>query len=73
MVRSASSRVSNHLAHCLTPSFETPREARAVPPATTAKPLRGDKGSYTATSIATPITISAMPESSRADSGCLNE
>jgi hypothetical protein len=28
---------------------------------------------YTATSSATPITISAMPESSRLDSGCLKE
>jgi hypothetical protein len=28
---------------------------------------------YTATSIATPTTISAMPDNSRADSGCLNE
>ena len=64
MVRSASSRVSNHLAHGLTPSFETPREARAAPQ---------DEVRYTATSIATPTTINAMPESSRADSGCLNE
>jgi hypothetical protein len=38
MVRSASgsalalsARVSNHLAYCLRPSFETPREARAAP------------------------------------------
>src|SRR5687767_6390827 len=38
MVRSAlgsalrcPARVSNHLAHCLPPSFETPREARAAP------------------------------------------
>jgi hypothetical protein len=38
MVRSASgsalrcaARVSNHLAHGLLPSFETPREARAAP------------------------------------------
>ena len=64
MVRSASSRVSNHLAQCLLPSFETPREARAAPQ---------DEDRYTATSSATPITISAMPESSRADSACLNE
>jgi len=28
---------------------------------------------HTATSIATPITISAMPDNSRADSACLNE
>jgi hypothetical protein len=28
---------------------------------------------YTATSSATPTTISAMPDNSRADSGCLNE
>jgi hypothetical protein len=33
MVRSAPSRVSNHLAHCLLPSFETPRDrtAQALP------------------------------------------
>jgi hypothetical protein len=32
-----------------------------------------DDFNYTATSSATPITISAIPDSSRADSGCLNE
>jgi hypothetical protein len=64
MVRSASSRVSNHLARSLTPSFETPREARAAPQ---------DEERYTATNSATPTTISAIPESSRAEIGCLNE
>jgi hypothetical protein len=39
-----------------------------------ARPKAGhDDFIHTATSIATPITISAMPPSSRADSGCLNE
>jgi hypothetical protein len=38
-----------------------------------AKYISGHEGRYTATKSATPITISAMPESSRADSGCLNE
>ena len=89
MVRSASSRVSNHLAHCLTPSFETPREAppddrlrEAIQLANNKKAgllvasllaMTDDLTTYTATSMATPITISAMPDSSRADSGCLNE
>jgi|GraSoi_2013_40cm_1033754.scaffolds.fasta_scaffold43688_2 hypothetical protein len=34
---------------------------------------RNDVVSYTATNNATPITISAMPDSSRPDSDCLNE
>jgi hypothetical protein len=32
-----------------------------------------DDFNQTATSSATPTTISAMPDNSRADSGCLNE
>jgi len=61
MVRSATSRVSNHEDVDAHPS----RRDQEVAPQ--------DEDRYTATNNATPITISAMPESSRPESGCLNE
>jgi hypothetical protein len=61
MVRSAASRVSNHEGVTLILRDATKRS------------LLQDEDRYTATNSATPATISAMPESSRADSGCLNE
>ena len=65
----------------------SPEEARAlIDEGVEVAPLAGAAGttrehllnrwaprSHTATSSATPTTISTMPDSSRADSGCLNE
>jgi hypothetical protein len=63
MVRSAPCASRTMRPH-VRPSFETPAYGGL---------LNGEDGAYTATNSATPITISAIPPSSRPDSGCLNE